>query len=188
MKKHALLIVTTAALFAMGSLAAFAQGAPAAQGGPPAMKGAMMGHPAGPPAGPPEQFMGKEHSRHSLEGLMKKLGITDEQKTQIRALYTSFRDRTRKTRMELMSIKDEKHTMILSGKVDQQKLAQLDDQLVKLKTDLMKERLKLRRDRLGLLTPEQISKVADMMAAKAFRSKFGKMHHSWEGRRGHFEG
>jgi Spy/CpxP family protein refolding chaperone len=119
---------------------------------------------------------------------MKKLGITDEQKTQIRALYTSFRDRTRKTRMELMSLKDEKQTMLLSGKVDQQKLAQMDDQIVKLKTDLMKERLKLKRDRLGLLTPEQITKVADMMAAKAFRGKFGKMRHHGEGRKGHFEG
>jgi periplasmic protein CpxP/Spy len=182
MKKHALLVVATAALFTMGALTAFAQGAPAAPGGPPAMKGAM-GH----LAGPPEEFMGKGPSGHSLEGLMKKLGITDEQKTQIRALYTSFRDRTRKTRMELMSLKDEKHTMLLSGKVDQQKLAQIDDQLVKFKSDLMKERLKLRRDRLGLLTPEQISKVADMMAAKAFRGKSGKMRHHEGGRRGHFE-
>ncbi len=96
MKKHALLVVATAALFTMGSLAAFAQGPPTAPGGPPAMKGAM-GHLAGPPTGPPEEFMGKGPSGHSLEGLMKKLGITDEQKTQIRALYTSFRDRTRKT-------------------------------------------------------------------------------------------
>jgi periplasmic protein CpxP/Spy len=186
MKKHALLVVATAALFTMGSLAAFAQGPPAAPGGPPAMKGAM-GHLAGPPTGPPEEFMGKGPSGHSLEGLMKKLGITDEQKTQIRALYTGFQDRTRKTRMELMSLKDEKHTMLLSGKVDQQKLAQMDDQIVKLKSDLMKERLKLRRDRLGLLTPEQISKVADLMAAKAFRGKFGKMRHHEGGRRGHFE-
>jgi hypothetical protein len=51
----------------------------------------------------------------------------------------------------------------------------------------MKERLKLKRDRLGLLTPDQISKVADMMAAKAFRGKFGKMRHHEGGRKGHFE-
>jgi Spy/CpxP family protein refolding chaperone len=183
MKKYALLVVAIAALFTMGALTAFAQSAPAAPGGPPAMKGAM-GH----PAGPPEEFMGKGHSGPSLEGLMKKLGITDEQKKQFRALYTGFKDRTRKTRADLWSLKDEKHTMLLSGKVDQQKLAQMDDQLVKLKTDLMKERLKLKRDRLGLLTPEQITKVADMMAAKAFRGKFGKMRHHGEGRRGHFEG
>ncbi len=187
MKKYALLTVATVALFTMGSLAAYAQGSPAAPGGSPMMKGPMMGM-MEQPGGPPHESFGKGHRGHSLEGLMKKLGITDEQKKQFRALYTGFQDRTRKTRMELMSIKDEKRTMLLSGKVDQQKLAQLDDQLVKVKTDLMKERLKMRRDRLALLTPEQVSKVADLMAARAFSAKSGKMHHRWEGRRGHSEG
>jgi protein CpxP len=186
MKKHALLVAAVVAMFTMGSLAVYAQGTPATPGSTPAMKGmGMMGQPG---EGSPHEFMAKMHSRHSLEGLMKKLGITDEQKTKFRALYTGFKDRTRKTRMELWSLKDEKRTMLLSGKIDQQKLAQIDDQLVKVKTDLMKERLKFRRDRLGLLTPEQINKVADLMAARAFRAKFGKMHHRWEGRRGHSEG
>jgi Spy/CpxP family protein refolding chaperone len=187
MKKHALLVVATVALFTMGSVAAYAQGAPAGPGTPPAGKGAMMGM-MGKAWGPGHEFMGGWHGRHSLEGLMKKLGITDEQKTKFRALYAGFRDRTRKNRMELRSLKDEKLTMILSGKVDQQKLAQIDDQLVKVKTDLMKERLKFRRDRLALLTPEQVSKVADLVAARMFRAKMGKWHHRWEGRRGHFEG
>lgn len=187
MKKHILLAVATAALFTMTSLVAYAQGGPAAPGDKPAMKGQMMGM-MGQSGGPSLESVGKGHGKHSLEGFMKKLGITDEQKKQFRALYTGFQDRTRKTRADLWSIKDEKRTMLLSGKVDQQKLAQLDDQLVKLKSDLMKERLKLRRDRLALLTPEQVNKVADLMAAKAFRSKLGKMHHRWEGRRGHSEG
>ena len=107
---------------------------------------------------------------------MKKLGITDEQKKQIRGLYVGFRDRTRKTRMELMSLKDEKKTMLLSGKIDQQKLAQIDDQVVKLVSDLLREKLKLRRDRLAALTPEQIGRIADWQAEKAFRSKMHRMH------------
>jgi protein CpxP len=186
MKKNALLVVVTVALFTMGSLAAYAQGTPAGSSTSPSKKAAMMGM-MGQPAGSSQEFMGGWRSKHSLEGLMKKLGITDEQKTKFRALYTSFRDTTRKNRMELRSLKDEKLTMLLSGKVDQQKLAQLDDQLVKVKTDLMKERLKFRRDRLALLTPEQVSKVADLVAARMFRGKMGKWHHRWEGRRG-FEG
>jgi periplasmic protein CpxP/Spy len=172
-------------MFTMGALAVYAQGTPAGPSGPPMMKGSMMGQPSGPPT---EESMARGQSRHSLEGLMNKLGITDEQKKQFRALYTGFKDRTRKTRADLWSLKDEKRTMLLSGKVDQQKLAQMDDQLVKLKSDLMKERLKFRRDRLALLTPEQVSKVADLMAAREFRAKFGKMHHRGEGRRGHSEG
>ena len=89
--------------------------------------------------------------------------------------------------MDLKSLKDEKKTMILSGKIDQQKLAQIDDQIVKLVSDLLKEKLKLRRDRLALMTPEQIGRIADWQAEKAFRSKWKRMHH-FGARRGHFAG
>jgi Spy/CpxP family protein refolding chaperone len=106
-----------------------------------------------------------------LEAIYKKLGITDEQKTKIRALRVGFQDRTRKTRMDLRSLKDEKKTMLLSAKIDQQKLSQMDDQVVKLVSDVLRERLKLRRDRLALMTPEQIGRIADLQAEKAFRSK-----------------
>ena len=127
------------------------------------------------PPGPSEEFAGGMHHGRSLEAMMKKLGVTDEQKKQIRALYVGFKDRTRKTRMDLMSLKDEKKTMLLSGKIDQQKLAQIDDQIVKLVPDLVREKLKLRRDRLALLTPEQIGRLADWKAERAFRSKMHKM-------------
>jgi len=69
--------------------------------------------------------------------------------------------------------------MLLSGKIDQQKLAQIDDQVVKLANDLLREKLKLRRDRLAALTPEQIERIADWRAEKAFRSK---MHKGTEGK------
>ena len=77
--------------------------------------------------------------------------------------------------------------MLLSGKIDEQKLAQIDDQVVKLVSDLVKEKLKLRRDRLALLTPEQIGHIADWRAEKAFRSKWKRMHH-FGAKRGHFAG
>ncbi len=120
--------------------------------------------------------MGRRHHGATLEDMMKKLGITDDQKLKIRALYVGFLDRTRKTRMDLKSLKDEKKTMLLSGKIDQQKLAQMDDQVVKLVGDLFKEKLKLRRDRLAALTPEQIGRIADWQAEKAFRSKLRRIH------------
>ncbi|MGO9120650.1 MAG: Spy/CpxP family protein refolding chaperone, partial [Desulfomonilaceae bacterium] len=137
----------------------------------PAMQGATPQSPASS-----GEVAGKYHHGPSLKAIMEKLGITDEQKTKIRALRVGFLDRTRKTRMDLRTIKDEKKTMLLSGKIDQQKLAQADDQVVKLVSDLLKEKLKLRRDRLALLTPEQIGRIADWQAEKAFRSKARRMH------------
>ena len=137
--------------------------------GHPGMRGAES-----MPSDRPEHF---GRRGHGLESMMKKLGITDEQKKQIRSLYVGFSDRTRKARSEAMAFKDEKKTMMMSGKIDQQKLAQIDDQLVKLRSDVMREKLKLKRDRLALLTPEQLERIADFKAEKAFRHKMMKRHH-----------
>ncbi len=172
MKKSVILPLTMVALLIIGAVAtAYAQSKPVAPPTSTPTQGAIS-----QPSGPSEEFAGPMHHRHSLKAMMKKLGITDEQKKQIRALYVGFKDRTRKTRMDLMSLRDEKKTMLLSGKIDQQKSAQIDDQIVKLVSDLVREKLKLRRDRLALLTPEQIDRVADWQAERAFRAKLHKMH------------
>jgi Spy/CpxP family protein refolding chaperone len=127
-------------------------------------------------AGDSKEHKGAWGPGHSLKAFMKKLGITDEQKKKFKALYVAYRDRTRKARTELMALKDEKHTMLLSGKIDQQKMAQIDDQLVKAKGEFLKEKLKLKRDRLALLTPEQLEKISDWMAEKLFGAKMKGMH------------
>ncbi len=121
--------------------------------------------------------MGRWHHGPSLKAIMEKLGITDQQKVQIRDLYVGFKDRTRKARMELRSLKDEKKTMLLSGKIDQQKLAQIDDKMVKLVSEVVGEKLKLKRDRLALLTSEQLGKLADWQAERAFHKQWKKRHH-----------
>jgi periplasmic protein CpxP/Spy len=147
---------------------------------PPAAGPEIMGKaaPQAPVAAPgnPGGMESFGPGRHA--SFVDKLGLTDDQKSKIRALYVGFHDRTRKAKADLMMLKDEKKTMILSGKVDQQKLAQIDDQIVKVKTELLKEKLKLRRDRLAALTAEQIEKLAQVMAEKAFheRSRHGHGH------------
>jgi Spy/CpxP family protein refolding chaperone len=173
MDKRALAILSVLALLVMGALATLtgAQDSSGVSAASPVMQSGMS-----QPSDPSEGLAGRWHHKPSLQAIMKKLGITDDQKKQFRALQVGFRDRTRKTRMELMSLRDEKTTMLLSGKIDQQKLAQIDDQIVKLRSDVMKEALKLRRDRLALLTPEQIERIADWQAEKAFRAKFERRH------------
>ncbi len=102
--------------------------------------------------------------------MLKTLGLTDEQKTKMRGLQVGFRERTRTARTNLMSAKDEKRAMLISGKIDPQKLTQLDELVATLSRDLLKEKLKMRRDRLGLLTPEQIGRIADSKSFGTFRS------------------
>lgn len=187
MNMRQLSLFTLVALFAVASIA-FAQ-APPAPGGPPSSG------PGGPPAiakaqgdmtesGPGPMCM--RMGGHGMDFFHKKLGITDDQKKQLRALRVGFDDRTRKARTALYSLKDEKRGMLMSGTVDQKKLAAMDDQIVKLKTEIMTEKLKMKRDKLALLTPEQVEKLADFIGHKPFG--FGKHgHHGMDGD-DHFRG
>jgi protein CpxP len=171
MNKRVMLPLAMVSLLVLATAAtSYAQAKPGMSPSTPATTDAIS-----QPPGPAGDFRYPMHHRHSLEAMLKRLGVTDQQKKQIRALYVGFRDRTRKTRMDLWSLKDQKKTMLLSGKIDQQKLAQIDDQIVKLVTDLAREKLKLARDRLALLTPEQIGRVADWQAGRDFRAKMRKM-------------
>lgn len=124
------------------------------------------------PGHAPEHMKG---GRHGLGVMLKKLGITDDQKKQIRGLVVEAKERTRKSRADLISLVDEKKTMIMAGKVDQTKMSQIDDKIVKLSSDLMRERMKTRRDILSLLTPEQVERLADLQLEKGGPGRFGKM-------------
>jgi Spy/CpxP family protein refolding chaperone len=103
-------------------------------------------------------------------GLMKRLNLTDEQREQMRNLYVQFREKTREARMNTKSLMDEKKTMLMSGKIDQKKLAQLDEAILKSRNDVHKESLKMKRERLALLTDEQVKRLADFMARKQYCS------------------
>jgi Spy/CpxP family protein refolding chaperone len=100
------------------------------------------------------------------EFFAKRLGLTDEQKKEMRALFVNFQERSRKTRLSLASLGDERRTMMMSGKIDEPKLAKIDEETVKALSDVMKERMKMRRDRLALLTQDQITRLAEMMMEK----------------------
>ncbi len=167
MNRRKLVPITMLALFLLGSVPAtsFAASDESASSGPKVKQGY-----AAPSSGSPGEYGGPGRHGRGPEHMLKTLGITDEQKTKIRDLRVGFSDRTRKNRTSLMSAKDEKRSMLASGKIDQQKLAQLDEQIVKLLGDVLKEKLKLRRDRLALLTPEQIGRIADWKAHGKSRS------------------
>ncbi len=176
MKRREFTLISMIAVLALASFA-FAQ--PPHPGGPPGPPPgqAAMGDRQGPP--PPHEFgMGGPHGG-LLGMLQRKLDLTDQQRKQMRLLYTGFLDKSRKARMGLIALKDEQRAMMISGNVDLKKLAQMDEQKVKLVSEVMTERLKMRRDGLALLTPEQVGRLADMIAQKGFRHKMGMGH--WRG-------
>lgn len=142
-------------------------GPPGPHHGPPPPGGALFGGPPGPPppGGPPLGLLG------APPPLLRKLKLTDEQRKQMRLKYVDFQNKTRQARMALMGLNDEKRTMMISGTIDQAKLAKCDEGITKLTAEVMKERLKMEREQLADLTQEQIDRLAD------FPGKMEKPHH-----------
>ncbi len=86
MTKRVLLVLPLAALLTIGAFVASSMAQERGMGpGHPGMRGAESS-----PSDRPEHF---GRRGHGLEAIMKKLGITDEQKKQIRSLYVGFSDR-----------------------------------------------------------------------------------------------
>jgi Spy/CpxP family protein refolding chaperone len=149
-------------------------------GGPPGPPpGHMPGHLQrggeffGGPPGPPSRggaFSGLLDGPRHLMGALK---LTDDQQKQMRLTYVGFLDSTRKARKGLMGLDDEKAAMLISGKIDLAKLAKLDEETAKLASEVMGEDLKMKREQLALLTPEQIDHLADFSSKR----RPGRGHH-----------
>jgi Spy/CpxP family protein refolding chaperone len=145
MKKSHVIIVGA---IAIATVACIAFAMPPAPPGPPG--GFMAGPPPmGPPMGPPPDF-----------------AMAGPDEGPMGMLFAGFLDRTRKARMELMGLKDEHRAMMLTGTADLKKMAQLDEQEVKLVSEIMSEKFKMRRNRLSVLTPDQMEKLASLVADK----------------------
>jgi hypothetical protein len=137
----------------------FFGGPPFPPPGPPPFVGGFIGGRPGPPLGPPPLGL--------LDGppdLIKKLKLTDDQLKEMRLGYVDFQSKTRKARTSLMGLHDEKRTMLISGKIDQAKLAKLDEDITKLMAEVMSEDLKMKREQLSKLTPEQVNLLADFLS------------------------
>jgi len=98
--------------------------------------------------------------------LIERLKLTDDQLKQLRLAYVDFQDKTRKARSALIALHDEKKTVLISGKIDQAKLAKLDEDTIKLASEVMAEDLRMKREQLAKLTPEQLDRLADFLSKK----------------------
>jgi hypothetical protein len=87
----------------------------------------------------------------------------------MRKLRADFQERTRKARTALYGLNDEKTAMLASGKIDMEKLAKIDEEILKAQTDVLRERLKMQRERLKLLSEEQLERLGDFLGRRRDR-------------------
>lgn len=161
MKKTAIVLIIGLVTLASATCFVALAEPPGPPPGPPPHGPGLFGGPPGPPPGPPPFGL--------LDGppdLIEKLKLTDDQLKQMRLAYVDFKDKTRKARNALMGLHDEKKTMLISGKIDQARLAKLDEEIVKLSSEVMAEDLKMKREQLSKLTPEQVNLLADFLGKK----------------------
>ena len=144
---------------------AFFGGLPGPPPGPPPHGGAFFGGLPGPPPGPPPHG-DFPNLLYAPPDLIERLKLTDDQMKQMRLAYADFQDRTRKTRNGLMGLNDEKRVMLISGKIEAGKLAKLDEDITRLASEVMAEGLKMKREQLAKLTPEQVDRLADFLVKR----------------------
>lgn len=162
MKKTAMILILGIFIVASATCV-FAEPSGAVPFPPPPHGGAFFG---GPPGPPPPHGGGGFGLWDAPPPLIEKLKLTDDQLKQMRQVYVDFQDKTRKARNALMGLHDEKKTMLISGKIDQAKLAKIDEDIAKLASEVMSEDLLMKRQHLAKLTPEQMNLLADFLARK----------------------
>ncbi len=143
----------------------FSAGPPGPQG-PPPHGGPFHGGPPGPPPGPPDHEGELPNLLNAPPDLIEKLKLTDDQLKQMRLAYVDSQDKSRKARTGLVGLRDEKKTILISGKIDQARLVKLDEDIVKLSSEVMAEDIKMKREQLSKLTPEQMNLLADLLTKK----------------------
>jgi Spy/CpxP family protein refolding chaperone len=162
MRIHLLLVVTVAVVVGLSSFSFAAR---------PAPDTAFICEPALPSVHQPQEGRSIPQAeyfdgQYKLGILFKRLGLSEQQRKDMAMLFNSFRDRTDSARKSLASVIDKKKEMLKSGKLEQDKLAEMDDQIAKFRSDLYRERLKLIRDRLSLLNSDQLQKLGNLKGGK----------------------
>lgn len=116
---------------------------------------------------PGDRGPGRGGFRRELKRFFRhELGLTDEQRAKMRQMRKESRERVRADRDAVRKIREEKLNILLSGNVDTGKLAKLDEQYMKHHTQLDLERLKMKRERAALLTPDQARRLGEFLKNK----------------------
>jgi hypothetical protein len=97
-------------------------------------------------------------------GLMIDFGLTDDQLGKMLLIYVDYNDRTRMARTALAGLHEERENMMLRGKIDQAKLAKLDQETIKLASEVTSERLRMQREQLSKLSPQQVERFAQFLS------------------------
>lgn len=124
--------------------------------------------------GDPGGRRGEHHFRHGGGGfpfrVLRALDLTDEQQKQVQAITESRKEIMRNLRKELYTINREVTDKLLaSGEVTTESFANTPERIATLEAQLYKERLAMAVEVRNVLTADQLTKAAEIMAEKRER-------------------
>ena len=93
-----------------------------------------------------------------LPVLLKAAGVTDDQKAQIKAIVAAHRPTLRKLRGQLGAA----HQRLSDALFTAGDPSPAIEQITKIRSELLAETVQMRQAMLGVLTPEQLGKVAEL--------------------------
>jgi periplasmic protein CpxP/Spy len=103
--------------------------------------------------------MGKHRGGHrAFARIAKKLGLSDQQKTQARAIFKENRAQAKPTLVSLRTERHQLRNLIQSGSADEAAIRAESAKVAALQADLAVQRAKGAKQLLALLTPEQQTK------------------------------
>jgi periplasmic protein CpxP/Spy len=110
----------------------------------------------GQPQEPGKQRSGRFHGRQGRGGGgFERLNLTEAQKTQMKQIRESYRERTQSLHQELRAKKQELRQANQGGTFNEGLATQVLTESAALEAKLMGERFKMRQEMMALLTPEQ---------------------------------
>jgi len=154
--RHVALLTCLAAAATFGSQLTFADsGAPDTGGAPQA---------AGPMHHPDHQGRQGKQAHRFFKRMAKELGLTDQQKVQVKALFKANHEANRPLRSSLMAERRQLRALEFSGTADEAAIRAQAAKVAALQADLAVKKAQSAKDFLGLLTPDQVTKLRAMQA------------------------
>ncbi len=93
------------------------------------------------------------------EKMMKKLELTDEQKTKLEDVKKQYKDQLKAKHDEMKDLRQQMKDLAKADKLDEAKLDQLISQKKELVGSMTKLKVQMKHAAYGILTPEQVKKA-----------------------------
>jgi periplasmic protein CpxP/Spy len=129
------------------------------------------------PTDRPEARCGQQHQQNGHRGhryfrkMARELGLTDQQKTQAKALFETNRAQNKPLFSALMTEKHQLRALVQSGSADEAAIRAQAGKVAAAEADLAVKRAQSAKQFLALLTPDQVTKLRAIQAKRDLKFK-----------------